>query len=1362
MAALLPSAQDPAATASLEDTATAEVPRYADTVRPSMFSIYKVMLPKIMLVSLKRGGPIGVVMTSAIFMITQVIMWHVAKDSWDEVVIAIVFRLIVPMGFLYSQTSILQTVVSETVSEKESKMKIVQLVNGVPIWLYWCSYLSYFAIMATFCSIAWSIVLCATSFQGANGLLVFVGILLAYLQTFGTGVIFATFFDKLKTASHFVQLTVYIQYIPVGLSFVPNLPSIVIYLLGFLPGFSTTFWMQSVITQAVVAEAPWTWNSNFALQVEPETPPAGYLWLLSFLQVACWLGFAYWFDQVWQGEFGVAKPLTFCFQPRYMCPRRQYRIGAENLTTRTSDAPHHPLEIKNLTKVFKRGKEIHTAVDNMTLHVCTGELFALLGHNGAGKTTAINCITGLQPITSGHAAVMGYSCNNEIEQCRWNLAICPQDNPMYKELTVGQHLRFFAALRGSKDPATEIPAILEVLGLKDKLSEQCKKLSGGQQRRLWVATSLIGLAPVVFLDEPTSGMDPSSRRQLWDLLLDMKQRGRAILFTTHYLEEADLLADRKAVLAKGKVQAMGTSLELKHHFGTGYHLQVSVQKDADPACVADLRSLVKRKVGSSQERVLPEEERAQAQDAPQQLVFDLPYAEMDSIGALLNSIDDNMESLKVVDYDVAMTSLEEVFMTLGKEAAAQEVAAQGVTGTQEQGLEFQELQRDIATQEGCGKLSFKAMLSIMFKLRVRQVKAQPTIFFWTLVFPIAYLFFMYLSMSGWSLSTGQSISGGFPFVPGLCCAFGALPLLDILVRERETKVRHTMISQGLRPFAYWMGSISTIALRVLIIALAVPALGHLTSQTFLGQGRSVFLWVAALFQPAPILLFFCHFSRLFTTPEVAQKAAVPAFFLISLLAIIGPWLCWMLASGDKLDSMDTIATLLHTLLSFVSPFYLQSGLVNGLWRAGGCMLSGNAKYPVPVDADFGTWCTKWVIWAPFVGQLFLCLILSGWLKSVSMSSTGALDAEQSETVQPLRDEDVKAEEDYIRNVDPTSEACLYRDLRHTYGGGRHAGGKSEAIRAVRGISLGVRRGECFGLLGPNGAGKTTTLNCLTGEIRPPTAGEVYVAGQAVTSSQGADLHKAYQHLGYCPQVDPIIAGLTGRQHLLFFGSMKGMAPEQLDGEVDRILQRLGFEDADKDKRAEDYSGGMKRKLALAIALIGARDVLFLDEPSAAVDAGAKRLLWRVIKLRAMQQSVVITTHSMEEADAVCDRLAIQVKGVLRCLGSPLHLKTKYGSGYRVEIQLCQRSVELEQAEAQLSEFLRGALSPEVRLFEKQGNRFVYQLPTLQRGVLTLGNVFDKMQSARKQLGVQDFAVTRPSLEQVFLRFAQEQAEEDFA
>ena len=161
----------------------------------------------------------------------------------------------------------------------------------------------------------------------------------------------------------------------------------------------------------------------------------------------------------------------------------------------------------------------------------------------------------------------------------------------------------------------------------------------------------------------------------------------------------------------------------------------------------------------------------------------------------------------------------------------------------------------------------------------------------------------------------------------------------------------------------------------------------------------------------------------------------------------------------------------------------------------------------------------------------------------------------------------------------------------------------------------------------------------------------------------------------CPQIDPIFPLLTGRWQLGFYGRMKGVPPSEVDAVADGLLQRLGIEKQDRDKIAKTYSGGMKRKLSLAIAFIGRSDVLFLDEPSAGVDASAKRLLWQAIKMRAAEKTVVITTHSMEEAEATCDRIAIQVSGQLRCLGSALHLKSKYGSGYQLEVRLAKRGAE---------------------------------------------------------------------------------------
>ncbi|CAK0821977.1 unnamed protein product [Prorocentrum cordatum] len=335
---------------------------------------------------------------------------------------------------------------------------------------------------------------------------------------------------------------------------------------------------------------------------------------------------------------------------------------------------------------------------------------------------------------------------------------------------------------------------------------------------------------------------------------------------------------------------------------------------------------------------------------------------------------------------------------------------------------------------------------------------------------------------------------------------------------------------------------------------------------------------------------------------------------------------------------------------------------------------------------------------------------------------------------------------------PLFVLLCYQNLRHTY----PAKGSAAPVRAVRGISLGIRRGECFGLLGPNGAGKTTTLSILTGELWPPTSGKVLVGGEDVSE---AGFRVLYRRLGNCPQVDPLWEDLSGRQHLFFHGRVKGVPEAALKTEVEHLLRCLGLSGADANKKAKKYSGGMRRKLSVGIALVGRSEVLLLDEPSAAVDAAAKRYLWQMIKSRGAHQTALLTTHSMEEAEALCDRLTIQVLGRLRCLGSPMHIRNKFGQGYQLEL-FFKAGVSTEAA----TRFMDERLSKRAVLAEVHPGRCLYQLPPVDGGpgYMGLAQVFTELSQARHTLGVTEYSLWRPSLEQVFLRFAREQQAADDA
>ncbi|EGB09825.1 hypothetical protein AURANDRAFT_12714, partial [Aureococcus anophagefferens] len=219
-----------------------------------------------------------------------------------------------------------------------------------------------------------------------------------------------------------------------------------------------------------------------------------------------------------------------------------------------------------------------------------------------------------------------------------------------------------------------------------------------------------------------------------------------------------------------------------------------------------------------------------------------------------------------------------------------------------------------------------------------------------------------------------------------------------------------------------------------------------------------------------------------------------------------------------------------------------------------------------------------------------------------------------------------------------------------------------AIEAVQNVTFGVRSGEVFGLLGANGAGKTTTMAVVTRALEP-TSGDAAIGGRSVLDDFGA----ASKRLGLVNQHNTLWDALSCRDHLRLFAGLRGSGAAGA-GVVDATLDRVELL-AHGDKPAGRLSGGMKRKLCCAAALVGDPRIVLLDEPSAGLDPVSQRNLWNLIKSTMAGRAVVLTTHSMVEADVLCDRIAIQVAGQLHCLGTPAHLKAKYASGYELVVKV---------------------------------------------------------------------------------------------
>lgn len=264
--------------------------------------------------------------------------------------------------------------------------------------------------------------------------------------------------------------------------------------------------------------------------------------------------------------------------------------------------PEAAIVCRDLHKRYP-GRPPVDAVNGLELDVRRGECFGLLGPNGAGKTTTIEILEGLLPATSGEVSVLGQQWGGDDRQLRQRLGISLQDTRLAEKLSVRETLVLF---RSFYEKGLSPDTVITEVGLTEKADALVGKLSGGQKQRLAVAAALVGDPELLFLDEPTTGLDPQSRRQLWDILRRLQSQGRTILITTHYMDEAEKLCDRVAVVDQGKVIALGSPAELIRRLG-GEHLiefaldngqsiddidlqslagVVSVRKDADGVSMA--------------------------------------------------------------------------------------------------------------------------------------------------------------------------------------------------------------------------------------------------------------------------------------------------------------------------------------------------------------------------------------------------------------------------------------------------------------------------------------------------------------------------------------------------------------------------------------------------------------------------------------------------------------------------------------------------------------------------------------------------------------------------------------------------------
>ncbi|XP_070693444.1 phospholipid-transporting ATPase ABCA1b [Pempheris klunzingeri] len=554
-----------------------------------------------------------------------------------------------------------------------------------------------------------------------------------------------------------------------------------------------------------------------------------------------------------------------------------------------------------------------------------------------------------------------------------------------------------------------------------------------------------------------------------------------------------------------------------------------------------------------------------------------------------------------------------------------------------------------------------------------------------------------------------------------------------LIQERVSKAKHMQFISGVQPLLYWVANFIwdmcnyiVPATLVVVIFICFQQKAYVSSTNLPALALLLLLYgwsITPLMYPA---------SFFFTIPSTAYVVLTSVNILIGINGSISTFVMELFGNNE----IGGINDILKNVLLIFPHFCLGRGLIDMVKNqamADALERFGENRFRSPLEWDM---VGKNLFAMAVEGVVFFIItVLIQYRFCIKPRSVSKLTK-----LGPLgeEDEDVARERQRIVHGLGHGDILELRQLTKVF--------KRKQKPAVDRLCVGIPPGECFGLLGVNGAGKTTTFKMLTGDTLV-TSGEAFLAGKSILR----EIDEVHQNMGYCPQFDSINELLTGREHLELYAVLRGVPEKEVCDVAEWGIRKLGLVKY-ADKAAGSYSGGNMRKLSTAMALIGAPPVVFLDEPTTGMDPKARRALWNCIHSVIKEgRSVVLTSHSMEECEALCTRMAIMVNGRFRCLGSVQHLKNRFGDGYTIILRVGGPDADL----LPVMKFIESELSGST-LKEKHRNMLQYQLPS---SLTSLTHIFSILAKNKETLRIEDYSVTQTTLDQVFVNFAKDQSDD---
>ena len=622
---------------------------------------------------------------------------------------------IIPFFIVIAYMCPLCLYVYKMVGEKENKSKEGMKIMGLGEGTYFLSYFIQYFIIAFIDSIINTIFM-SLLFKKIPFIFLFLLLFLWTMDVFGLIFFFQSFIDKTRVALILSLLIYFVMFFLSMACMDESAKKAVKIVLSIFPpvcimlGIILLGKFESNFKQFHYGDYTKTYT-NYSL---------GVMNLMQLIDFLLFLFLGYYLQNVLPHEFGIKRPVYFLCTKTYWCGSDKnnknknnnnvnqeideidQKIDKENKDSerklnksekeknknfegedlyKDKDKPDDVLKIENIVKIFGDGKK---AVDKVCLNFYKDEIFALLGHNGAGKTTLISMLTGLYEATEGSAYYDGYNIldSDNMDKFRTILGICPQHDVLFDDLTIREHLEMFCIFKGydSDNIDGEVDKTVHDFELDNIQNITAKNLSAGQRRKLSIAISLIGGSKVIFLDEPSSGMDITSRRNLWDILKRQSEQ-KIIILTTHYMEEASVLGKRIGIINAGKMKCIGTPLFLIERFGKFMSLNITKEEGAENEKIIDF---IGQRAMDIDYEILSEE-----------ILFRIPKSNyssntnngdrQDSLTLSENSekgketkspfnltkffedLDNNLNTLRIKTYSASMPTLEDVFLNVAQE-----------------------------------------------------------------------------------------------------------------------------------------------------------------------------------------------------------------------------------------------------------------------------------------------------------------------------------------------------------------------------------------------------------------------------------------------------------------------------------------------------------------------------------------------------------------------------------------------------------------------------------------------------------------------------------------------------------------------